>query len=92
MKYVCLVYLEEQKLRDVPDRECLACGDDMRASNRLVAAEALQPSGSARTLRIRDGKVNVTDGPVEAKGTVERDSAGRLLTLDTATCPAARSV
>ena|SRR5690242_12604325 len=63
MKYVCLVYLEEQRLRDVPDRECLACGDDMRASNRLVAAEALQPADTARTLRIRDGKVKVTDGP-----------------------------
>lgn len=63
MKYVCLVYLEEQRLRDVPDRECLACGDDMRARNRLVAAEALQPADTARTLRIRDGKVKVTDGP-----------------------------
>jgi hypothetical protein len=27
MKYVCLVYLEEQKLSAVPDRECMACGD-----------------------------------------------------------------
>jgi hypothetical protein len=63
MKYVCLVYLEEEKLRDVPDRECQACGDGMRAKSRLVAAEALQPSGTAKTLRIRDGKLSVTDGP-----------------------------
>jgi hypothetical protein len=35
----------------------------MRARNRLVAAEALQPADTARTLRIRDGKVKVTDGP-----------------------------
>jgi hypothetical protein len=28
MKYLCLVYLEEQKLRAVPDRECAACGAD----------------------------------------------------------------
>ena len=63
MKYVCLVYLEEAKLREVPDRECLACGDDMRASNRLVAAEALEPTAHARTLRVRNGQVTVTDGP-----------------------------
>jgi hypothetical protein len=63
MKYVCLVYLEEAKLREVPDRECLACGDDMRASNRLVAAEALEPTAHARTLRVRNGQVKVTDGP-----------------------------
>jgi hypothetical protein len=63
MKYVCLVYLEEDKLHAVPDRECQACGDDMRARNRLVAAEALQPTSTAKTLRIRHGKLSVTDGP-----------------------------
>ena len=26
MKYLCLVYLEDQKLRAVPDSECIACG------------------------------------------------------------------
>ena len=25
MKYLCLVYLEEQKLHAVPDSECVAC-------------------------------------------------------------------
>ncbi|MEO8480997.1 MAG: YciI family protein [Acidobacteriota bacterium] len=63
MKYVCLVYLEEEKLRDVPDRECQDCGDDMRAKHRLVAAEALQPAGTAKTLRIRGGRTSITDGP-----------------------------
>ena len=47
MKYLCLVYLEEEKLRAVPDRECMACGDGFRKSGLLVAAEALQP--------VRDG-------------------------------------
>jgi hypothetical protein len=63
MKYVCLVYLEEDKLHAVPDRECQACGDDMRARHRLVAAEALQPTSTAKTLRVRHGKLSVTDGP-----------------------------
>ena len=36
MKYLCLVYLEEEKLRAVPDRECVACGDGFRKSGLLV--------------------------------------------------------
>jgi hypothetical protein len=63
MKYLCLVYLEEAKLRAVPDRECMACGDGFRKSGLLVAAEALQPVATATTVRVRNGKVSITDGP-----------------------------
>jgi len=63
MKYLCLVYLEEQKLRAVADRECMACGDDLRASGRLLAAEALRPVETATTVRVRNGKATITDGP-----------------------------
>jgi hypothetical protein len=63
MKYLCLVYLEEQKLRTVPDNECMACGDGFRQSGVLVAAEALQPVATAATVRVRSGRVSVTDGP-----------------------------
>jgi hypothetical protein len=63
MKYLCLVYLEEGKLHAVPDRECLACGNGFRESGLLLAAEALQPVGTASTVRIRNGRMSVTDGP-----------------------------
>ena len=63
MKYLCLVYLESDKLRAVPDRECKACGDDLRASGVLLAAEPLHPVESAATVRVRNGKVTVIDGP-----------------------------
>ena len=63
MKYVCLVYLEEGKLHAVPDRECSACGDSLRKNGTLVAGEALQPVDTATTVRVRNGKVAVTDGP-----------------------------
>jgi hypothetical protein len=63
MKYLCLVYLEDQKLHAVPDRECQACGDGLRRSGVLVAAEALQPVETATTVRVRNGKLAVTDGP-----------------------------
>lgn len=63
MKYLCLVYLEEAKLRACPDTECFACGDGLRKSGVLVAAEALQPIETATTVRVRHGRVSITDGP-----------------------------
>jgi len=63
MKYLCLVYLEGAKMRAVPDTECMACGDGFRSRGVLVAAEALQPVETATTVRVRHGRVSVTDGP-----------------------------
>lgn len=63
MKYLCLVYLEEPKLRAVPDSECEACGEGFKKSGLLVAAEALQPIRTAKTVRVRNGSVSITDGP-----------------------------
>jgi hypothetical protein len=63
MKYLCLVYLEQDKLHAVPDRECADCGAGFRKSGLLVAAEALQPVDTATTVRVRQGKVSITDGP-----------------------------
>jgi hypothetical protein len=63
MKYLCLVYLEEQKLHAVPDSECVACGTGFRKSGLLLAAEALQPVETATTVRVRNGKVSISDGP-----------------------------
>src|SRR3954465_8547787 len=63
MKYLCLVYLEAEKLRAVADTECMTCGDGFRKSGVLIAAEALQPIETAATVRVRNGKVSVTDGP-----------------------------
>jgi len=63
MKYLCLVYLEQQKLHAVSDKECIACGAGFRKNGLLIAAEALQPIETATTVRVRHGKVSVTDGP-----------------------------
>jgi hypothetical protein len=63
MKYLCLVYLEEEKLRAVADHECLAASEALRAGGHVVAAEALHPAHIATTLRSRDGALTMTDGP-----------------------------
>ena len=61
MKYLCLVYMEESTLAQVPDRECKAYGDGLRESGRWIAAEALQPVHTATTVRVR----NTGDRPVQ---------------------------
>src|SRR3954451_24013403 len=63
MKYLCLVYLEEEKLNAVPDHECANCGEGFRQSGVLIAAEALQPVETATTVRVRNGRMSITDGP-----------------------------
>jgi hypothetical protein len=63
MRYLCLVYLEKDKLHAVPDRECAGCGTSLRERGALIAAEALQPVETATTLRVRHGKLSITDGP-----------------------------
>jgi len=63
MKYLCLVYLDEDKLHAIDDSECRACGDGLRKSGHHIAAEALQSVDTATTVRVRNGKVSITDGP-----------------------------
>ncbi len=63
MKYLCLVYLDERNPHGIADSECKACNDALRASGHHVAAEALQSVDTATTLRVRNGKLTVTDGP-----------------------------
>ena len=63
MKYLCLVYLEKEKWSAVPDRECADCGEGLRRNGALLAAEPLHPVETATTVRVRNGRVTVTDGP-----------------------------
>lgn len=63
MKYLCLVYLDEKKLDELPDEECVDYDDSIRESGHCVASEALQSVQTATTIRIRNGKVSITDGP-----------------------------
>jgi hypothetical protein len=63
MKYLCLVYGEEGKIQHVDDRHCLAFDESIRKSGHCIASEALQPVATATTVRVRNGKVSVTDGP-----------------------------
>ena len=63
MKYLCLVYGEERAIQTMDDHECLAFDRGLRDSGRCVASEALQPVETATTVRVRNGKLTVSDGP-----------------------------
>jgi hypothetical protein len=63
MKYLCLVYLDEKRLDELPDEDCVAYDVSIRKSGHCLASEALESVQSATTVRMRNGKVAVTDGP-----------------------------
>lgn len=63
MKYLCLVYLDEKRMNELPDEDCVAYDTAIRNSGHCVASEALESVQTATTVRIRNGKVSVTDGP-----------------------------
>ena len=70
MKYLCLVYLEEKTLNALSERESeglneesLAYDDVLRKSGHYIVSNALQPVRFAATVRTRDGKALITDGP-----------------------------
>src|SRR5688500_10110639 len=63
MKYLCLVYLDEKRLNELPDEDCVAFDTSIRKSGHCIASEALQPVETATTVRVRNGRTSITDGP-----------------------------
>ena len=63
MKYLCLVYGEWDEVMKCSDHDCLAFDGAIRQSGHCIASEALEPVSTATTVRVRNGKVSVTDGP-----------------------------
>jgi hypothetical protein len=75
MRYLCLIYENEKNWETMPQAESEAVMNeyfaftaDIQKSGKLVAGEALQPTPTATTVRVRNGKISTTDGPfVETK-------------------------
>ena len=70
MQYMLLIYDDEQVWQKLPEDErnslYAAYGaftNEVREKGALVTADQLQPTAAATTVRIRDGKEVVTDGP-----------------------------
>lgn len=70
MKYICLGYIDPNAFASVPEAElhaamdsCFAYDEQLRANGHFLGGEALQPPGTAMTLRYANGRVVATDGP-----------------------------
>jgi hypothetical protein len=70
MKYLCLIYENEKNWETMDPaqygsimREYFDFGASIRKSGNHLAGEALQPTATATTVRVRNGKISTTDGP-----------------------------
>ncbi len=70
MKFVCMGFIEESKYEALSEaegqrmmQECFAYDDELRRGGHFIGGEALQSAKNAVTLRIKNGSVDVTDGP-----------------------------
>lgn len=70
MKYLCLAYEAEETFTRMPAHEwealreeTLAYVETLQRSGHLILTNALQSASTASTLRVRNGKLSVTDGP-----------------------------
>ena len=75
MKFMFTIYHEEKVLDAMAENEMQALVDsaieyaeEIRQSGHYIASDALQRTGTARTIRVRAGKASTTVGPfVETK-------------------------
>jgi hypothetical protein len=63
MKYLCLVYLDQEHWSACPDHVCATYAKQLSDSKRLIAGEPLHPVHTATTVRVRNGQVQLYDGP-----------------------------
>ncbi|MCG3154735.1 MAG: hypothetical protein DKINENOH_01329 [bacterium] len=85
MKYICLGYMEQKKWDTMSEGErnafmdeCLTYDDELRRNGHFAGGEALQSAQNAITLRWRNGKVAVTDGPFAET----KEQLGGILVLE----------
>ena len=70
MKYLCIAYEEQRKLDELSKSEWQALRQEtldyvqsLRKRGRLIITHALQSASTASTVRVRSGRLSVTDGP-----------------------------
>jgi hypothetical protein len=85
MKYACFGYIDEESFEKVQEGEmnamvdeCFAYDDVLRKAGHFAGGEGLQSARNTATLRYRNGKVVVTDGPF----TETKEQVGGLLFLE----------
>jgi hypothetical protein len=67
MKYMLLIYMEPDAMNDAEREHCYEestqLAQDLNSSGQYLAASPLHPTSTATSVRVRDGKPFITDGP-----------------------------
>lgn len=70
MKFILLVYNDDTLVGTLPDghadsmmRDCLSHADELRRDGRLIESQMLEDAATAKSVRIRNGRVKAIDGP-----------------------------
>jgi hypothetical protein len=67
MRYMLLVYMDEQVMNQAEREDCyvesVQLTQELHASGQYLAAAPLHPTAAATSVRVREGKRLVTDGP-----------------------------
>jgi hypothetical protein len=67
VRYMLLIYLDEQALDDTEReacyRESTQLAHEINSAGQYLAAAPLRPTSTATSIRVREGKRIVTDGP-----------------------------
>ena len=67
MKYLLLIYLGEHELNETEREACYVestqLAHELKANGRYLGANPLHPTSTATSVRVRNGKRFVTDGP-----------------------------
>ena len=70
MKFMVLIYNDPELLGALPDREfdetmrgCLEHADELQDQGYLIESQQLEPPSTAKSIRVRNGKMTTIDGP-----------------------------
>jgi hypothetical protein len=67
MKYMLLIYSDEHASSEAEREDCYqestALANELRSNGQFLAASPLQPTETATSVQVRDGKALVIDGP-----------------------------
>ena len=70
MKFMVLIYNDPELLEAVPQREfdetmrgCIEHADELQDQGYLLESQQLEPPSTARSIRVRNGKTTMVDGP-----------------------------
>src|SRR5262245_1082390 len=70
MRYLILIHSDETQFPKLPEaeiqsimKEYRAVTEEMKAAGALISFDRLRPTSTATTVRVRDGKPLITDGP-----------------------------